>query len=135
MIPIKPTDIRYIKLGSGGRWAQRGLEHGEMQFGYSTVPHDICLNEDWDAVVRLLIAEGRSPGKAKDAKREIRDFYTLGSGYLWVTFADGHFWWAFADPKVVWLGTDDEKRGARMRKVLDGWRKTASRASRCAPTA
>ena len=56
--------------------------------------------------------------------REIRDFYTLGSDCLWVTFADGHLWWAFADPEVMWLGTDDEARGARMRKTLDRWHKT-----------
>lgn len=24
MTPIEPADIRYIKLGSGGRWAERG---------------------------------------------------------------------------------------------------------------
>ncbi len=124
MTPITPTKIRYIKLGSGGRWAGRGLERGEMHFGYATVPHELCLNQDWDAVVGLLIAAGRSPGKAKDAKREIRDFYTLGSDCLWVTFADGHLWWAFADPQVVWLGTDDEAQGARMREVRDGWHKT-----------
>ena len=81
-------------------------------------------NRDWDAVVQLLIAEGRSPGKAKDGAREIREFYTFGSDCLWVTFAHRHLWWAFADPEVVWLGTDDEARGARMRKVRDGWHKT-----------
>ena len=111
MTPITPTDIRYIKVGSGGRWAGRGLEHGEMHFGYPTVSHELCLNRDWDAIVRLLMEEGRSPGKAKDAKREIHDFYTLGSDCLWVTFVDGHLWWAFADRQVVWLGTDDEARG------------------------
>ncbi len=37
---------------------------------------------------------------------------------------DRYLWWAFADPEVVWLGTDDKARGARMRKTLDGWRKT-----------
>jgi hypothetical protein len=124
MTPIESTEIRYIKLGAGGRWAERGLEQGEMPFGYPSVPHDICLNEDWDAVVRILIAEGRSPGKAKDGAREIHDFYTLGSNCLWVTFADRHLYWAFAEPEVIWLGTDDEARGARMRKVRDGWRKT-----------
>ena len=33
MTPITPTEIRYIKLGSGGRWAERGLDRGEMHFG------------------------------------------------------------------------------------------------------
>lgn len=124
MTPIEPTDIRYIKLGRGGRWAERGLEHGEMHFGYQTVPHDICVSQDWDAVIRLLMDQGRSASKAKDGAREIRDFYTLGSDCLWVTFADGHLWWAFADPEVIWLGTESDISGTRMRKTLDGWHKT-----------
>ena len=123
MAPIDPTEIRYIKLGSGGRWAQNGLAQGEVHFGYPMVPHDLCLNRNWDAVAKLLIDHGRSAGKAKDGVREIRDFYTLGSDCLWVTFADGHLWWTFADPEVNWLGTDDDGRGARMRKAIGGWQK------------
>ena len=34
IIPLTSTRIRYIKLGSGGRWAGRGLDHGETHFGY-----------------------------------------------------------------------------------------------------
>ena len=93
MTPIDPTDIRYVKLGSGGRWARRGLAHGEVHFGYRTVPHDLCVREDWGAVAQVLMDGGRSAGKAADGVREIRDFYTLGADCLWVTFADGHLWW------------------------------------------
>ena len=123
MTPIDPTDIRYVKLGSGGRWARRGLAHGEVHFGYRTVPHDLCVRQDWDAVAQVLMDGGRSAGKAADGVREIRDFYTLGADCLWVTFADGHLWWAFADPEVLWLG-DGEAHGARMRRTAGGWHKT-----------
>ena len=124
MEPVTPDHIRYIKLGRGGRWAQRGLAHGEVHFGYRMVPHEVCLDEDWEAIAGLLMERGRSPAKAKDGVREIRDFYTLGADCLWITFADGHLWWTFAEPEVIWLGTDDDARGARMRKAIDGWRKT-----------
>lgn len=124
MTPINPTHIRYIKLGAGGRWAEPSLQEGELHFGYRSVPHELCLADDWDAVARFLVEqEGKSNGKARDGAREIRDFYTLGSDCLWVTFANGHLWWAFADPDVEWLGTDPT-RGARMRKTLDGWHNT-----------
>lgn len=124
MDPINPTDIRYIKLGSGGRWETSSLEHRALHFGYSTVPHDLCVAQDWDAVARHLADEGRSPAKVTDALREIRDFYTLGADCLWVTFARGHLWWAFAEPEVTWLGSDEDGRGARMRKARGGWHKT-----------
>ena len=125
MTPINPKEIRYIKLGAGGNWAQLGFERGEIHFGYKTVPHDLCRNGDWDAVVKFLATEGRSMAKARDATREIRDFYTLGPDCLWITVADGHLWWAFADPDVIWLGADEDDRGARMRKTVDGWRRVS----------
>ena len=123
MDPINPEEIRYIKLGSGGRWAQPAFERGELHFGHRTVSHDLCLRGDWDAAMRTETEEGRSPGKAKDLTREIRDFYTLGSDCLWITFADGHLWWAFAEPEVVWLGEEEDGQGARMRRTVDGWHK------------
>ncbi len=124
MNPINPENFRYIKLGRGGSWVQPAFERGEIHFGYRTVSHDLCLRGDWDAVVQFLIEEGRSPGKAKDAAREIRDFYTLESDCLWITFANGHLWWAFAEPEVAWLGVEEDGQGARMRRTVDGWRKT-----------
>lgn len=123
MNPINPGEIRYIKLGRGGIWAQPAFERGELHFGYHTVSHDLCLRGDWDAVVRFLIEEGRSLGKARDAAREIRAFYTLGSDCLWITFANRHLWWAFAEPEVTWLGVEEDGQGARTRKAVDGWHK------------
>ena len=125
MDPIDPSIIRYIKLGAGGGWARACLDQGEVHFGYAAVPHEMCLAGDWESVTEVLMEnEGRSLSKARDGVREIRDFYTLGAGCLWVTFADGHLWWAFAEPEVTWLGGDGEGQGVRMRKTVDGWCKT-----------
>ena len=99
------------------------FERGEIHFGHRSVPHNLCVRGEWDAVVRHLADLGRSPAKAKDGMREIRDFYTLGADYLWITFADGHLWWAFAEPAVVWLGAGGswvhasfERGGLNLRK-------------------
>ena len=123
MDPIEPTEIRYIKLGPGGSWARACFERGEIRFGYRTVPHEPCQTGDWEVVVRLLTEEGRTPAKARDALREIRDFYTLGPNCLWVTIADGHLWWAFAEPGAIWLSPTEDGQAARSRKTIDGWRK------------
>lgn len=125
MTPIDPTEIRYIKLGTGGDWAAACLDRGEIAFDYRVVPHDMCLAGDWDAVARHLIEmDGRDRRSANDATREIREFYTLGPDCLWITFADRHLWWAFAEPEVVWR--HDENDGPpRVRKVIGGWRKTS----------
>ena len=123
MGPIDPTEIRYIKLGPGGNWARTCFERGEIRFGYRTVPHEPCQTGNWEVVVRLLTEEGRTPAKARDALREIRDFYTHRPNCLWVTIADGHLWWAFAEPRVTWLSPTEDGQAARSRKTIDGWRK------------
>lgn len=123
MEKIAPKEVRYIKLGQGGSWADVSIEKGELHFGYRTVPHELCLRGDWDGVIDALMQEGRSLGKAKDGMREVRDFYTLGADCLWTTFADRHLWWAFAEPEVTWLGSEEEGEGARKRLTIDGWRK------------
>ena len=122
MEPIEPEEIRYIKLGRRDEWAPLSIERGEIHFGHRTIPHDICARGDWDGVYKLFIEQGRTPGKARDRTREIRDFYTLGSDTLWITFSGRHLWWSFAEPEVAWLGIGEDGQGARMRKTVDGWR-------------
>ena len=126
MVNIAPKEVRYIKLGPGGKWAPRCLEAGEIRFGYAMVPHGPCASGDWDAVADILVREaGRSKAKATDGVREIRDFYTLGPNCLWITFAESRLWWCFAEPEVTWLGPEEVGRGPRMRRTVDGWHNTS----------
>ncbi len=122
MQKIDPKHVRYIKLGTGGAFADKCLLHGEIHLSYRDVPHDLCASGNWDAVVNWFVMRGRTLGKARDATRELRDFYTLGPDCLWITFADGHLWWAFAEPEVLWRGAEDPKQGARSRCTIGGWR-------------
>ena len=124
MTPISPKETRYIKLGEQNRWAAYAVDQGELHFGYQSVPHDMCLHGDWDAVTRFLAQSGgQGMREARNAAREIRDFYTLGADCLWITIFDKHLWWTFAAPEVTWLGPEAADRGVRMRKAIGGWRK------------
>ena len=122
--PLAPSNIRYLKLGRGGCWEQLSLERGEIHFGYKSVSHELCIAGDWDAVQGHLLREGKHKGDATESTGALRDFYTLGSDCLWVTFADGHLWWTFAQPGITWLGPEEENQGARMRQTIGGWRNT-----------
>tara|TARA_R110002110_G_scaffold312446_5_gene525799 strand:+ start:491 stop:1420 length:930 start_codon:yes stop_codon:yes gene_type:complete len=124
MKSIEPTEIRYVKLGAGGKWVNDSLSQRTLSFGYGGIPHEICQQGDWEAVQRLFVEEGRKPGKAKDAAREIRDFYELGPDCLWVTFADRQLWWAFAEPGVIWRGGDDTVQASRIRNIAGEWHNT-----------
>lgn len=122
---IKPTSARYIKLGAGNRWFRSCVEHNRIELGHRPIGHELALAGDWDTIVRRYTEElGRSPAKAKDFVREARDFYTLGSDCLWITFVDGCLWWALSEPSVTWLGGDGESHGIRARPTIGPWSNT-----------
>ncbi|MGE3476429.1 MAG: restriction endonuclease [Rhodospirillaceae bacterium] len=120
---LNPSAVRYIKLGEKDRWAKASLERGEVQLGHSSIPHDLCLTGDWDAVMDRYIKSGKTVGKARDFTREIREFYTLDRETLWFTFHKGHLWWTFAEAEVNAIPEADDQ-GARMRRAVGGWRNT-----------
>jgi hypothetical protein len=118
--PIAPEHVRYIKLGPAGRWVAFCLAHDEIRFGSPDEPHAQCLAGDWEGARQALLEAGRSAGEASQVLRELRDFYTLSSECLWITFADGQLWWTFADPEVQRAGEGD--LGIVSRRARGGWR-------------
>lgn len=119
-----PPPVRYIKLGPGGAWAKRSLEHGEIHFGHREVAHEVAATRDKAAIMSLLTAsERRSPVKAADFAREVLDFYTLGPDAIWITFEGGYLWWARAEPEVIPTERSDTT-GSRFRRTIGPWRKT-----------
>jgi hypothetical protein len=121
---IAPKAIRYIKLGAAGAWEERALKLGELYFGRPTEPLDLIGKHDWEGVARYFREQGRSVGMASYMARENREFLTLGSDCLWITFSAGHLWWGFAGPKVKVLRGDGTAHGTRMRRIISGWRNT-----------
>ena len=60
---IAPSAVRYIKLGEKDRWAKTSLERGEVQLGHSSIPHELCLAGDWEAVMAAYVKAGKTAGK------------------------------------------------------------------------
>ncbi len=120
---IKPKDVRYIKLGNGGCWAEQSFERGYVAFGYHSIPHEVCVAEDWDKVRRLLV-DRKSEGARTAGVNEVAAFYEMDQDCLWVTFANGHLWWCFASNEVIWNGGQDGRQPSRYRPTIDGWRNT-----------
>lgn len=122
MDPIKPTAVRFIKLGPGNRWFESSRANDRLEFGHRHVAHEVALAGDWDAVKRCHVEErGRTAGKAADFVRELRDFYTQPETCLWITFAHGRLWWCFAASQVFWLGGEGQNSGQRARQLLHPW--------------
>jgi hypothetical protein len=120
---ISPNHIRYIKLGDGGRWAAEALHDGTLCFGYHSIPHEICVSEDWDRV-RNLLSNRKSGGAQTAGVTEVSTFYQMGEDCLWVTFADGHLYWAFAHSDVIPILNGGGSGPSRTRQTINGWHRT-----------
>ena len=118
---ITASDVRYIKLGPGGAWAGRCRELSEMRVGFRSVPHDLCLAGDWDAVRQVYLAEGMDVRTAGRFATELREFYELGPDTLWITFENDRLWWGFAEVDVEWVEDEEGYAGARRRRMRGGW--------------
>ncbi|WP_237478312.1 hypothetical protein [Lichenibacterium dinghuense] len=120
--PIAPSEARFIRLGSGGRWAKTGIDTGTLRFGAPHEPHDLCLKGDWEGARDTLLASGTAAREVGQLMRELRDVYTLGPDCLWITLAEGRLWWGFAEPEVVDLRmTEDGSMGVVARRIIGGW--------------
>jgi len=117
---VAASAVRYIKLGPSGAWLDRCLSEGVIELSHRAITHDLAATGDWPTVEAAYRAAGRSPSKAKDFLRELRDFYTLGADCLWITQGNGRLWWAFAEPEVTAVDSSDG-RGLRMRRVIGAW--------------
>ncbi|MGL5164870.1 MAG: restriction endonuclease [Afipia sp.] len=121
---IEAKQVRYIKLGPKGRWAEAALSRNELHFGYGKVTHDLAVEANVAKIQAELVAQGRDVQAATRDAREVIDFYHLGADCLWITFARDHLWWTFAEPEVTWLTKDLAVTGERVRKAIGGWRNT-----------
>jgi len=86
--PIAATNVRFIKLGKGGKFAQFFIDEGLIGLSFREVPHDLCASGNWDGVAAWMRAEGKSAQVSSNHVRELKDFYTLGPDTLWLTFAN-----------------------------------------------
>lgn len=116
------SEIRYIKLGRGGIWADESLAEGYLSFGYHSIPNEVCQAGDWEQV-RSLLSDRKSEGAITAGVNEVAAFYERPADCLWVTFAQGHMWWGFAEREVIWLGGHPNGGPSRIRPMIGGWSK------------
>lgn len=119
--PVQPPAIRYIKLGSGGVWNDIAMEKGFIPLGFADAPHSLCVKGKWEDVSATLLGKGRSVSAAAQDVRELKDFYELPVGTLWISFANGHLYWCQAGDGVD-KGQGNEP--PRCRTTIAGWRRT-----------
>lgn len=115
---IAATDVRYIKLGEKGRWAESCLEEGTIRLDYISDQHEECLRGNWAPVLEHWLRDRKGKiGPATNDLRQIQDFYQLPRTVLWVTIHNRLIYWCFADEEVSELPDQ-----SRIRKATEeGW--------------
>ncbi|SIT49264.1 conserved hypothetical protein [Paraburkholderia piptadeniae] len=117
MSSLKPSAVKFIKLGYGGEWEAQCLSSGTLRFGYHETPDDLCVRGDWEAVRELWIGlRNGNGGTATRDTDQIRAFYTTGPDSVFITFSGGYLYWCQPVGQVEVL--DD---GSRLRRTLCGW--------------
>ena len=117
---LNAADMRYIKLGEGGRWSERAFKENELPFGYAAVPHDVA-SQSREEITAYLAKIPQFARSASNHARQIFDFYNMDETCLWITFEADHLWWTRATKNVVWLGDQQGKYGARLRHCIGAW--------------
>lgn len=120
MTELSAAEVRYIKLGEGGRWSQRAFQENELPFGYAAVPQEIGV-QSRETIAAYLANIPQFSRSASNHARQIFDFYNMDETCLWITFEADHLWWTRATKDVEWRGDQVGEYGARVRRCIGAW--------------
>jgi hypothetical protein len=125
-----PDDVCYIKLGRGNLWWPLALKTNTIRLGFRQFDFQLASQGNWSAAKKAYeeVRLDLDAGKVTSAANQVRKFFERPDTTLWFTLADGFVWWCFAETAVENIFDGDvekeSKIGARVRKVIDGWRNT-----------
>lgn len=100
------SNVRYIKLGDGGRYARECIENGYARLGYDSVSHETCKAGRWDEI---------DSGHKRGA---LQEFYEDDEETIWITFHGGMMYWTRLKSEVRSI---DEDSYFKVRDCVGGW--------------
>lgn len=124
-ILLKPEmQVRYIKLGEGGKWEKDCIKNNIIRFGFGTYKEErfkLCMARRWNELAKQFIADGRNQSTANRFTKETRLFFESDATTVWITFVGEFFYWGILDstPSERYFDCDGVSR-----KIAGGWRKT-----------
>lgn len=119
---IKPTAVRYIKLGRNGMWEQECIVKGIIRLGFGSAIEErfsLCSQGNWKALRSSFLAETQNEGTATRFTNETRLFFADTGTTLWITFVGEKMWWGFIDETPATKHSDGE---GVYRVISGGWR-------------
>jgi hypothetical protein len=123
-LEIRPSQVRYIKLGEAGRWDKECIAKGIVRFGFgSAKPTRFALSSagKWSELTKDFMVSGRDKGTATRFTNETKQFFEDAGATLWITFVGERLYWGFLAVNPPEPHLDGE---GVWRKVINGWRCT-----------
>ena len=112
------VNVRYIKLGEGGKWESECIEKNIIRFGFGTYKEErfaLCMARRWDEFAKQFIADGKNQSTANRFTKETRLFFESDATTVWITFVGEYFYWGVLEstpPERYFDGdgvTEDER--------------------------
>lgn len=122
LLPIRPTSVRYIKLGERGRWELECLKRGIVRFGFGTSERnrfDLCQQGQWADLAKSFETGGKTKSVATRFANESRDFFLDDGSTLWITFMGRTLFWGFCQPELPQAHEDGD---GVYRRISGGWK-------------
>jgi hypothetical protein len=117
MARLVATSAHYIKLGRGGEWAAQAIGEGVLRFGYSELPHDLCVAGEWGGAREAWrVHRGGNDAVLTSDMNQARTFYTAPETSVFITFHAGRMYWCRPRGPVELLADGTKRRG-----TVDGW--------------
>lgn len=118
----RKPNIRFIKLGDGGKWEKECIDDlNIIRLGYENPFHAESLRGEWEPVCQFWLNQRKGKrGTASRDLNQIRDFYEQPEETIWITFRSGLMFWCNASSEVI-ERKDESAPGARERKVIGKW--------------
>jgi len=122
---VSVKNIRYIKLGEGGKWAKDCFNKGIIRLGYSSGAADVfnaATAGKWKDVENFWLAKDKPKAVATGFTNQTKEFFDDDGSTLWITFEDGFLYHCFSDGGAVEQDTSfiNEAR-TTYRKTKNGW--------------
>lgn len=122
--PIAPAMVRYVKLGTQGKWENLCREKGILRFGFDTADPETmawCRAGQWDKVTEDWQNFRGSKGSGTRDANAIQCYWTDPGNILWITFIGEDLCWGFLEPGEPAPYDSEDPEQSTFRKVAGGW--------------
>lgn len=106
----------YIKLGTGGAWAEDSIRNGLLRLGWKSIPLSDILAGKWNRISERLAKKQPNQGTVTADTKRLRNLATSTSDDIWITFHRSRMLWCRVANSPI-----EEDATSKFRRLSSGW--------------